>query len=75
MNNRPFASADAAFQLAYSIIMLNVDQHNHNAKRLNVPMKAEDFQKNLRGLNGDTKRNENGDFDQDMLSAVFNAIK
>lgn len=49
--------------------MLNMDQHNHNAKRLNVPMTVADFQKNLRGLNG------NADFDQDMLVHVFNAIK
>lgn len=49
--------------------MLNMDQHNYNAKRLNIPMTAEDFQKNLRGLNG------NADFDPDMLLAVFNGIK
>lgn len=74
MNNKPFASADAAFQLAYSIIMLNVDQHNHNAKRLNVPMTPEDFQKNLRGLNSDGK-DKNGDFDPEMLINIFNSIK
>ena len=62
-------NTDAAFRLAYAIIMLNMDQHNHNAKRLNVPMTAEDFCKNLRGLNG------NKDFDQEMLSNVFNSIK
>lgn len=49
--------------------MLNMDQHNHNAKRLNIPMTAEDFMKNLRGLNG------NSDFDSDMLLAVYNSIK
>lgn len=49
--------------------MLNMDQHNSNAKRLNVPMTQEDFLKNLRGLNGGI------DFDQEMLSNVFNAIK
>lgn len=27
-NNDPFANADAAFTLAYGIIMLNTDQHN-----------------------------------------------
>lgn len=32
-------------------------------------MRAEDFQKNLRGLNG------SADFDQDMLVAIFNGIK
>lgn len=29
---------DAAFTLTYAIIMLNVDQHNHNAKKQNIPM-------------------------------------
>lgn len=69
MNNEPFADTDAAFRLAYSIIMLNMDQHNDNAKRLNIPMKPEDFAKNLRGLNG------KADFDQEMLLEIFNAIK
>lgn len=68
-NNEPFANTDAAFRLAYAIIMLNMDQHNHNAKKLNVPMTAEDFKKNLRGLNG------NSDFEPEMLLEVFNAIK
>ncbi|XP_019547969.3 Golgi-specific brefeldin A-resistance guanine nucleotide exchange factor 1 isoform X2 [Aedes albopictus] len=68
-NNEPFANTDAAFRLAYAIIMLNMDQHNHNAKRLNVPMTVDEFVKNLRGLNG------NSDFDQDMLANVYHAIK
>ncbi|XP_017068830.1 Golgi-specific brefeldin A-resistance guanine nucleotide exchange factor 1 isoform X1 [Drosophila eugracilis] len=68
-NKDPFANVDAAFRLAYAIIMLNMDQHNSNAKRLNVPMTLEDFTKNLRGLNGGE------DFDQEMLAQVFNAIK
>lgn len=72
MNNEPFNDTDAAFSLAYAIIMLNMDQHNTNAKRLNVPMTSEDFAKNLRGCNG---AKEKGDFDQDMLAAVYNAIK
>lgn len=49
--------------------MLNMDQHNSNAKRLNIPMTAEDFLKNLRNVNGGE------DFDQDMLINVFNSIK
>ncbi|KAL7050324.1 hypothetical protein ACKWTF_004037 [Chironomus riparius] len=68
-NNEPFANTDAAFRLAYAIIMLNMDQHNHNAKKLNIPMTAEDFTKNLRGLNG------NLDFDPEMLTEIFNSIK
>lgn len=69
MNGEPFADTDAAFRLAYAIIMLNMDQHNLTAKRLNIPMTAEDFKKNLRGCNG--KR----DFDDEMLESIFNAIK
>lgn len=68
-NNEPFANTDAAFRLAYSIIMLNMDQHNHNAKKLNIPMTAEDFTKNLRGLNGSS------DFEPEMLVEVYSAIK
>lgn len=33
-------------------------------------MTVEDFQKNLRGLNG-----PNADFDQDMLLEIYNSIK
>lgn len=39
-NNAPFASVDAAFTLAYAVIMLNVDQHNQIAKRQQQPMNA-----------------------------------
>lgn len=68
-NNEPFFNTDAAFRLSYSIIMLNMDQHNHNAKKLNIPMTANDFIKNLRGLNGNT------DFDPDVLTDIYNSIK
>ncbi|XP_053611208.1 Golgi-specific brefeldin A-resistance guanine nucleotide exchange factor 1 isoform X2 [Plodia interpunctella] len=68
-NGEPFANTDAAFRLAYAVIMLNMDQHNHNAKKLNVPMTVEDFVKNLRGCNGV------GDFPQPMLEAIFHSIK
>ncbi|KAJ0174841.1 hypothetical protein K1T71_009949 [Dendrolimus kikuchii] len=68
-NGEPFANTDAAFRLAYAVIMLNMDQHNHNAKKLNVPMTVEDFVRNLRGCNG------SGDFDQPMLEQVFYSIK
>lgn len=49
--------------------MLNMDQHNQNAKRLNIPMTEEDFVKNLRGLNGDK------DFDEQTLIGIYNSIK
>ncbi|XP_045774639.1 Golgi-specific brefeldin A-resistance guanine nucleotide exchange factor 1 isoform X2 [Maniola jurtina] len=68
-NGEPFANTDAAFRLAYAVIMLNVDQHNHNAKKLNVPMTVEDFVRNLRGCNGAE------DFEQAMLEAIFHSIK
>ncbi|XP_015114906.1 Golgi-specific brefeldin A-resistance guanine nucleotide exchange factor 1 [Diachasma alloeum] len=68
-NGRPFASADAAFTLAYAVIMLNVDQHNYNAKRQSNPMTAEQFKRNLKKVNG------NADFDQDMLDEIYNSIK
>lgn len=67
--NEPFANSDAAFTLAYAVIMLNMDQHNHNVKKQNIPMTVEDFKKNLNGVNG------GNDFDKDMLEEVYNAIK
>ncbi|XP_014484038.1 PREDICTED: Golgi-specific brefeldin A-resistance guanine nucleotide exchange factor 1 [Dinoponera quadriceps] len=68
-NGRPFASADAAFTLAYAVIMLNVDQHNYNVKRQNNPMTADEFKRNLKKVNGDA------DFDQDMLDEIYTSIK
>ncbi|XP_012252835.2 Golgi-specific brefeldin A-resistance guanine nucleotide exchange factor 1 isoform X2 [Athalia rosae] len=68
-NGEPFASADAAFTLAYAVIMLNVDQHNYNVKRQNNPMTPEEFKKNLKKVNG------GADFDQDMLDEMYTAIK
>ncbi|UYV77974.1 GBF1 [Cordylochernes scorpioides] len=67
-NGQPFASNDAAFTLAYAIIMLNVDQHNHNVKKQNIPMTAEDFKKNLKKVNGGE------DFDEEMLEEIYNSI-
>lgn len=60
---------DAAFTLAYAIIMLNVDQHNQNAKKQTAPMTASQFKKNLKGVNG------GGDFDEEMLDEIFTTIK
>jgi brefeldin A-resistance guanine nucleotide exchange factor 1 len=68
-NNEPFANADAAFTLAYAVIMLNVDQHNYNVKRQSVPMTLEEFKKNLKGVNGSQ------DFDEDMLDDIYVSIK
>uniref|UniRef100_H3CF70 Golgi brefeldin A resistant guanine nucleotide exchange factor 1 n=1 Tax=Tetraodon nigroviridis TaxID=99883 RepID=H3CF70_TETNG len=69
VNGSPFMSNDAGFALAYAIIMLNTDQHNHNVRKQNIPMTVEQFKKNLKGVNG------NKDFDQDMLEDIYTAIK
>ncbi len=68
-NDAPFAHVDAAFTLAYAIIMLNVDQHNHNVKRQNNPMTLEDFTRNVNGVNGGK------DFDKEMLGKIYQAIQ
>ncbi|GCB69195.1 hypothetical protein scyTo_0001012 [Scyliorhinus torazame] len=69
INGTPFSNNDACFALAYAVIMLNTDQHNHNVRKQNVPMTSEQFKKNLKGVNGSI------DFDQDMLEDIYNAIK
>ncbi|KAL3273590.1 hypothetical protein HHI36_015022 [Cryptolaemus montrouzieri] len=68
-NGEPFADVDSAYTLAYAIIMLNVDQHNQNAKRQKTPMTASGFKRNVAGVNG------GGDFDEEMLDEIYNAIK
>lgn len=68
-NNGQFANDDSAFTLAYAIIMLNVDQHNHNVKKQSTPMVVEEFKKNLSKVNG-------GDnFDDDLLEEIYLAIR
>ncbi|XP_076020136.1 Golgi-specific brefeldin A-resistance guanine nucleotide exchange factor 1 isoform X2 [Genypterus blacodes] len=69
VNGSPFMTNDAGFALAYAVIMLNTDQHNHNVRKQNIPMTVEQYKKNLKGVNG------NKDFDQDMLEDIYNAIK
>ncbi|XP_021101153.1 Golgi-specific brefeldin A-resistance guanine nucleotide exchange factor 1 isoform X6 [Heterocephalus glaber] len=68
-NGSPFADSDACFALAYAVIMLNTDQHNHNVRKQNVPMTLEEFRKNLKGVNGGK------DFEQDILEDMYHAIK
>ncbi|KAL9245303.1 hypothetical protein vseg_018969 [Gypsophila vaccaria] len=46
-NPKAFSSADTAYVLAYSIIMLNTDAHNPTVKE---KMSAQDFIKNNRGI-------------------------
>ncbi|XP_030012388.1 Golgi-specific brefeldin A-resistance guanine nucleotide exchange factor 1 [Sphaeramia orbicularis] len=42
VNGSPFMTNDAGFALAYAVIMLNTDQHNHNVRKQNIPMTVED---------------------------------
>jgi brefeldin A-resistance guanine nucleotide exchange factor 1 len=60
------ADQDATYVLAYSVIMLNTDQHNpQNRKRMTI----EDYQRNLRGVN-------NGkDFAPEYLAAIHDSIR
>ncbi|QSL66797.1 hypothetical protein MERGE_001184 [Pneumocystis wakefieldiae] len=59
-------TADAAFVLAYSIAMLNVDLHNTQVKKR---MTIEEYTKNLRNLNN------NKDFNTEYLKAIYEAIR
>ena len=68
-NNAPFFNADAAFTLAYAVIMLNVDQHNTNVKRQNIPMTVDEFKRNLSKVNGGQ------DFESSMLEEIYGAIR
>ncbi|KAJ3261296.1 GDP/GTP exchange factor for ARF, partial [Borealophlyctis nickersoniae] len=57
---------DAAYVLAYSVIMLNTDQHNPVVRRR---MTLEDFMRNSRGIN-------NGrNFSPEYLKQIYTAIK
>uniref|UniRef100_A0A1I8BTL6 SEC7 domain-containing protein n=1 Tax=Meloidogyne hapla TaxID=6305 RepID=A0A1I8BTL6_MELHA len=68
-NNQPFEHVDAAYTLAYAILMLNTDQHNPQVRRNQSLMSVEDFKRNLSGTN------HGKDFDQEMLEQIYNAIK
>ncbi|KAG6817461.1 hypothetical protein H0H87_008629 [Tephrocybe sp. NHM501043] len=61
----PFANADTAYILAYSVIMLNTDAHNPQIKNR---MTKADFMKNNRGIN------DNNDLPEEFLSSVFDEI-
>jgi Sec7-like guanine-nucleotide exchange factor len=64
--NRLIKTEDNAGVLAFSIIMLNTDQHNPNLRRR---MTFEDYQRNVRGLNS----GEN--FNAEYLKSIYEAIK
>ncbi|KAF8897505.1 sec7 guanine nucleotide exchange factor [Infundibulicybe gibba] len=61
----PFANADTAYILAYSVILLNTDAHNPQIKKR---MTKAEFLKNNGGIN------DGADLPEDMLSQVFDDI-
>ncbi|KAI9816310.1 MAG: guanine nucleotide exchange protein for ADP-robosylation factor [Pycnora praestabilis] len=65
-NPNAFANADTAYVLAYSVIMLNTDQHS--AKLKGPRMTKEDFIKNNRGIN------DNADLPDDYLGSIYDEI-
>lgn len=62
----PFANADAAEILSYSVVMLNVDQHNPEVKHR---MTENDFVRNNRGINGGK------DLPPEMLKEIYHSIR
>lgn len=62
-----FASVDSVYIMAYSVIMLNTDQHNPQYKGRR--MTEEDFIRNNRG------NNEGSDYDREFLRSVYHAIR
>ncbi|KAJ5577453.1 uncharacterized protein N7459_006417 [Penicillium hispanicum] len=66
-NPNAFANADTAYVLAYSVIMLNTDQHS--TKLGKAPrMTKEDFIKNNRGIN------DNQDLPSEYLGSIYDEI-
>ncbi|KAL9190141.1 hypothetical protein ACHAXT_007352 [Thalassiosira profunda] len=63
-----FPTADSAFILAFSIIMLNTDLHNPAIKE-DRKMTPESFKRMNSGVC------DGGDFPDEMLTAIFNRIK
>ncbi|XP_047336642.1 brefeldin A-inhibited guanine nucleotide-exchange protein 2-like [Impatiens glandulifera] len=64
-NPKAFISADTAYVLAYSVIMLNTDAHNPMVKN---KMSAEDFIKNNRGID------DGKDLPEEYLRLLFDRI-
>ncbi|KAF8195926.1 sec7 guanine nucleotide exchange factor [Mycena galopus ATCC 62051] len=61
----PFANADGAYVLAYSVILLNTDHYNPQVKKR---MTKADFIKNNRGIN------DNADLPEQFLSDIYDEI-
>jgi brefeldin A-inhibited guanine nucleotide-exchange protein len=66
-NPNAFANADTAYVLAYSVIMLNTDQHSANIKTKRMTL--EDFIKNNRGIN------DSADLPDDYLREIYDEIQ
>ncbi len=64
-NPDAFKTADVAYVLAYSVIMLNTDAHNPMVKN---KMTKEGFLKNNRGIN------DGGDLDRPFMEALYDRI-
>ncbi|KAJ5541880.1 SEC7-like alpha orthogonal bundle [Penicillium sp. DV-2018c] len=65
-NPNAFANADTAYVLAYSVILLNTDQHSTKMKGRR--MTKEDFIKNNRGIN------DSQDLPPEYLGAIYDEI-
>ncbi len=65
-NPNAFANADTAYVLAYSVIMLNTDQHS--VKHKGARMTKGDFIKNNRGIN------DNADLPDEYLGSIYDEI-
>nr|VWO98733.1 MSP1 protein-like protein [Ganoderma boninense] len=59
-------SQDAVYVLAFSIIMLNTDQHNPQIRKR---MTLDDYKRNLKGVN------EGADFSAEFLSNIYESIR
>ncbi|KAK5113686.1 hypothetical protein LTR62_003313 [Meristemomyces frigidus] len=65
-NPAAFANADTAYVLAYSVVMLNTDQHSAQVKQRMTP---EDFFKNNRGIN------DGQDLPEEYLRGIYDEIQ
>ncbi|KAH8108152.1 Sec7-domain-containing protein [Cristinia sonorae] len=59
-------STDAAYVLAFSIIMLNTDLHNPQVRKR---MSIDDYKRNLRGVN------DGSDFSPEYLQSIYDSIR
>ncbi|KAJ7555894.1 hypothetical protein O6H91_05G059700 [Diphasiastrum complanatum] len=64
-NSKAFTSADTAYVLAYSVIMLNTDAHNQMVKN---KMSKEEFIRNNRGID------DGNDLPEDFLGSLYDRI-